>query len=878
MREFILNHKQWPCFAVRRPFSALRKGTSGAKARGIFASCDAGLKARSTLTAVRCRLTALRSPLSAMRQARLRWVVVCLLFLPLTLPAVAQQLSSVTSSSGSESASGADFSSLDAILQDAVAKHLAPGFVCIIGHNDHVVYRKAFGERSLEPTRAPMTVDTIFDMASLTKVMVTTTSVMRLVQDGKIKLNDPVAAYIPEFRSDGKNEITVRMLLTHYSGLPEDLDLKAQWQGHDTAFRMAMDTKPIYPPGMRFLYSDINFEVLGFLVERVSGMPLEEFAAKHIFEPLHMEHSRFLPPQTWLPNIAPTEYDEHHHMLHGVVHDPTARRMGGVAGHAGLFSTADDTALFAQELLKGDKILKRVTIEKMTTPQTPPWAVSVRGFGWDIDSPFASNRGDLLPVGSFGHTGFTGTSLWIDTVTDTYIILLSNAVHPNGHGNVISLRTRVATAVAAALNLNVTEEQKLRLSRITGYNETYAAARRIPFRNAQVKAGVDVLEAHNFTDFHVPTGKRLRIGVVSNHTGVDTQGRRTVDVLAHAPGVELVAIFSPEHGFGGKLDTGKIADARDEATGVTVYSVYGNSDAKRRPSPEVLKTLDAVVYDIQDIGVPYYTYETTLGYFLEAAAKAGKELFVLDRVNPITGAYVQGPVADADRFKDMTPERRASHEFTSYSETPIRHGMTVGELARMWNTERKINAKLTVIPVEGWQRGDWYDSTGLLWINQSPNMRSLNEATLYPGVGEIEGTNISVGRGTDTPFEVVGAPWIKATEFADYLNQRGISGVRFVPIQFTPNDSNYAKQLCQGVNIVVVDRNTLDGPLLGVELAGALHKLYPNQWNMEKLFDLLMNRPVVEAIGRDEDPRRIADDWRDGVEKFEEVRKKYLMY
>jgi len=755
-----------------------------------------------------------------------------------------------------------DLSVLDSILQDAVAKHAAPGFVCLVGHNGQVVYRKAFGERSLEPTRTPMTLDTIFDMASLTKVIATTTSVMRLVQEGKVKLNDSVASYIPEFRSNGKGDISVRMLLTHYSGLPEDLDLKSQWQGKDTAFRMAMDEKPIYPPGMRFLYSDINYEVLGFLVERVSGMPLEQYAAKYIFEPLHMDHTRFLPPREWLANIAPTEYDEHHQMLHGVVHDPTARRMGGVAGHAGLFSTADDTALFAQELLHGDKILKRLTIEKMSTPQTPPWSVNVRGLGWDIDSPFSSNRGDLLPVGSFGHTGFTGTSLWIDPVTDTYIILLSNSVHPNGHGNVISLRTRVATAVAAALNLNVTEEQKVKLARITGYNETYAAARRIPFRNAQVKQGIDVLEEHNFSDFHVTQGKRKRIGIVSNHTGLDAEGRRTVDVLAHAPGLDVVAIFSPEHGFAGKLDTGKIADARDEATGVPVYSVYGDKDAQRRPSMDVIKTLDAIVYDIQDIGVRYYTYETTLGYFMEAAAKAGKEIFVLDRVNPINGAFVQGPVAEADRFKDLSPEKRASREFTAYSETPVRHGMTVGELAKMWNTERRINAKLTVVPVEGWQCGDWFDSTGLLWINQSPNMRSLNEATLYPGVGLIEGTNISVGRGTDTPFEVVGAPWIKAVELANYLNQRGVSGVRFVPIQFTPNDSNYARQLCQGVNIVVVDRNTLDGPALGVELAGALHKLYPNQWKIDKMIDLLVNKAVFEALQRDEDPRRIADDWR----------------
>jgi uncharacterized protein YbbC (DUF1343 family)/CubicO group peptidase (beta-lactamase class C family) len=775
-------------------------------------------------------------------------------------------------------AQSSDFSGLDSVLQDAVIHHAAPGFVCLVGHNGQIVYRKALGQRSLEPTREPMTLDTIFDIASLTKPIATATSVMKLVEQGRVKLNDPVAAYVPEFRANGKGEITVRMLLTHYSGLPEDLDLKTQWQGKDAAFRMAMDATPVYAPGARFLYSDINFEVLGFLVERVSGIALEQFAAKYVFGPLGMSHTRFLPPHEWLRNVAPTEYDEHHQMLRGVVHDPTARRMGGVAGHAGVFSTADDLALFAQEMLHGEKVLKRVTIEKMTTPGTPPWATNVRALGWDIDTPFSSNRGELLPVGSYGHTGFTGTSLWIDPVTDTYIILLSNAVHPRGQGNVISVRTRVASAVAAALNLTVTQQQKLRLSQITGYNEAAAGAHHIVARNGHVNQGIDVLEAHNYAEFHVPAGRRLRVGLVTNHTGVDAAGRRTLDVLAHAPGVELVAIFSPEHGFAGKVDTSNVSDTRDPATGVPVYSVYGETDTKRRPSPEVMKTLDAVVYDIQDIGVHYYTYETTLAYFLEAAAKSGKDVFVLDRVNPINGAFVQGPVADEDRFKGMSDAKRANIEFTAYSETPVRHGMTVGELAKMWNTERRINAKLTVVPVEGWQRGDWFDSTGLLWISPSPNMRSLTEATLYPGVGLVEGTNISVGRGTDTPFEVVGAPWINATEFASYLNETLIPGVRFVPINFGPTTGPYASLLCKGVNIIVTDRNILDAPLLGIELAGALHKLYPNEFKLDKMNDILVNRAVLDALQRDEAPPRIADDWRDALDRFMEVRKKYLIY
>ena len=388
-------------------------------------------------------------------------------------------------------------------MEKAVADGNIPGGVLLVGHNGHIVYRRAFGHRSLEPAREPMTIDTIFDLASLTKCVATTTSIMKLVQQGRIRLDDPVAAYLPEFAQNGKQDITIRELLTHYSGLAPDLDLQAPWSGRDTAFAMAMAQTPINPPGSRFVYSDINFEVLGFLVEKVSGESLADFADKNIFTPLGMRHTRFLPPAEWRPRIAPTEYDEQHTMLRGVVHDPTARRMGGVAGHAGLFSTADDLAIFAQELLSGFTVLSPESVEKMTTPQTPANAPSVRGFGWDIDSPFASNRGELLPVGSFGHTGFTGTSLWIDPVTNTYIILLTNAVHPHVGKSVVSLRSRVATAVVDGLALTVSEKQKLRLQRITGYNESLMAARRLTSRNGAVKNGIDVLEEHDFRELRI---------------------------------------------------------------------------------------------------------------------------------------------------------------------------------------------------------------------------------------------------------------------------------------------------------------------------------------------------------------------------------------
>jgi uncharacterized protein YbbC (DUF1343 family)/CubicO group peptidase (beta-lactamase class C family) len=764
-------------------------------------------------------------------------------------------------------ASPVRLAAVDAIIQQAIADGNIPGAVLIVGHNGKVIYRKAYGSRALEPKREPMTLDTVFDLASLTKVIATTTAVMQLVEQGKVRLNDPVAKYLPDFAQNGKDDVTVRQLLTHYSGLAPDIDLKTPWEGKDTAYRMSFAETLQNPPGSAFVYSDTNFIVLGALVEKVSGESLDQYATQHIFAPLRMLHTRFLPPASWKPKIAPTEYDENEHMLRGVVHDPRARRMGGVAGHAGLFSTADDLSRFAQALLNGGGgILAPLTVEKMTTPETPPAAPLLRGFGWDIDSPFSSNRGDLLPVGSFGHTGWTGTSMWIDPTTQTYIILLTNAVHPRGKGTAIALRSKVATEVAAALPLTTDEKEKLRWLSITGYNEAQSGGRHIGTRNGTVKNGIDVLEARAFDVLKQPEGKK-RIGLVTNQTGLDADGHRTIDILAQAPGISLDAIFSPEHGVAGTVDTTDINNSKDSATGVPVYSVYGATDAARHPPEEVMKNLDAIVFDVQDAGVRFYTYETTLGYFLEAAGKAGIELIVLDRPDPITGSFVQGPVSDTGR-----------ESFTNYWTVPVRHGMTIGELAKMFNAERNLNAKLTVVPMEGWQRGDWFDSTGLSWVNPSPNLRSVTEAALYPGVALIEGTNISVGRGTDTPFELVGAPWIKSRELATYLNARAIAGVRFVPVTFTPSSAVYSGQQCQGVNILLTERNNLDAPELGLELAAALHKLYAADFKIERMAELLVNQPAFEALIAGQDPRRIAQDWQADLATFQQVRKKYLIY
>jgi uncharacterized protein YbbC (DUF1343 family)/CubicO group peptidase (beta-lactamase class C family) len=787
-----------------------------------------------------------------------------------------------------------DFTAIDQIVNHAVDDHQLPGAVVVVGHDGHVVFRRAYGMRSLEPTHEPMTPDTIFDMASLTKPLATTVAVMQLYEQGKIGLNDPVAKYLPEFGANGKQDITIRHLLTHYSGLPPDLPLDKPWEGKEEGYRRAFVVAPMRPPGEQFLYSDINFIVLGALVEKLSGLTLDEYTQRHIVDPLGLSHTQFLPPASWIPRTAPTEY-EHDPissgvpasktfpgdvMLRGVVHDPTSRRMGGVAGHAGLFSTADDLAIYAQSLL--DRLsgrpsrfpLSRIVLQKMTAPEEPATGTALRGFGWDIDSPYSSNRGTLFPIGSFGHTGFTGTSLWIDPVSDSYVIVLANSVHPHGPQSITSLRGRIADAAAIALGIHA--DSGALAAHITGYNESLSGMRHWPARNGEVKTGIDVLESDGFQEFAEMArrhGGELRLGLLTNQTGIDAEGRRTIDVLFHdaeqaVPGLTLDTLFSPEHGIAGAYDEPTVPNSSDAATGLPVISLYGTRDADRRPSLDSLRKLDAIVIDLQDAGVRFYTYEAVVRYFLETAAQTGTEIVVLDRPDPITGSFVQGPTSDpgAESYVNSIP-------------IPVRHGMTLGELARYDKQQLQLQTALTVIPMQGWQRGDWYDSTGLTWMNPSPNLRSPEEATLYPGIGLIETTNISVGRGTDTPFELVGAPWIDARALAQFLNHRQLPGVRFVPVDFIPQKPfPGAGETCHGTRILVIDRSVLDAPELGVEIASALHRLYPEKFELRKMSTLLANQTVLDAIAAGQDPQRIAEDWRAALDAFEQQRQKALIY
>jgi uncharacterized protein YbbC (DUF1343 family) len=537
--------------------------------------------------------------------------------------------------------------------------------------------------------------------------------------------------------------------------------------------------------------------------------------------------------------------------------------MGGVAGHAGLFSTADDLARFARMLLSdgslgGAQILSPLSVLKMTAAESPPGKTAVRGLGWDIDSPHSSTRGELFPVGSFGHTGFTGTSIWIDPSSKTYVIILTSRLHPDGRGDVSDLRAKVATIVAGALGITSAESALASRSPLTGTGELANSYHPRKPRNGAVQLGVDVLEAENFAPL-----AGLRVGLITNHTGLDREGRRTIDLLLQAPGVKLAALFNPEHGLAGKVDE-RVASASEPVSGLPVYSLYGEVE---RPTDSMLEGLDALVFDIQDVGARPYTYVTTMGYSLEAAAAKGIDFYVLDRPNAINGAVVQGPILDRDL-----------RSFVGYFPLPVRHGMTVGELAEMFNAELQLGAKLHVVKMRGWERADWFDETGLAWVNPSPNLRNLTEATLYPGPVLVEGADLSVGRGTDTPFELLGAPWIDAKKLAAHLNARQIQGIRFLPVDFTPSQGRFAGEVCRGVQLFLLDREALDSPQMGVEIAAALYKLFPGDFQIDKTLPLVGARWVLDAIKAGQDPRRIAYRWEEPLEHFLKLRAKYLLY
>ena len=373
-----------------------------------------------------------------------------------------------------------------------------------------------------------------------------------------------------------------------------------------------------------------------------------------------------------------------------------------------------------------------------------------------------------------------------------------------------------------------------------------------------MKTGIDVLEEEKFTPLR---GKH--VGLITNQTGVDAAGLRTVDVLAHAHGVKLVAIFSPEHGLVGREEA-RVSSTTDPATGLPVFSLYGET---RRPTVDMLNGIDTLVFDIQDAGVRFYTFITTMAYAMEEAAKAHISFYVLDRPAPLDGGTIEGPMLDRDRLS-----------FVGYFPMPVRYAMTMGELAQMFNAENKIGADLHVIAMKGWRRSERFESTGLAWIPPSPNLRTLNATLLYPGIEILQAGGISVGRGTPAPFEIFGAPWLEADKLADDLNRRNIAGVRFAPAHFTPTSGVYQGQSCSGVALSITDPAALRSMTMGLEIASTLTKMYPEEFHLEKIIELLGSASTVARLQKGDSPAAIVASWAGDLAAFRKMRDNYLLY
>ena len=747
---------------------------------------------------------------------------------------------------------------VDEAVRDSVAASEIPGAVLIVGQGDQILHRKVLGWRATVPHPELMTSDTIFDIASLTKVVATTPSVLRLWEMGKVDLNAPLGQYLKEFNTPAFQDVTIARLLTHSAGMPDLPSRDAMAKGFPEAARLQARAGLSVAPGTTFLYSDTGFILLGELVRRVSGDPLDRFAQRNFYTPLGMRDTAFAPPQSWQKRIAPTEVVNAHGPLRGVVHDGNARLLHGVAGHAGVFSTATDLSRYCRMLLSGGALggkryLKEATVRAMFSPHVI--GETTRGLGWDIASPYSRTLGAYFPLGSVGHTGFTGTAIWMDPPSQVYMILLTNRVHPYGKGDVAELRRRVSAAIGPRF-ASRDEPPAAALDAST----PAAPAADAPARpEGPTLTGLDRLVADDFASL---AGRS--IGLITNQTGVDGQGRRGVDLLAAAPRVRLRALFSPEHGITGQVDA-NVPNGRDAATGLPIWSLYGPA---RRPSPEMLNGIDTLVFDIQDVGVRYYTYLTTLVYALEESGRRGIQVVVLDRPNPITGSVVEGPLMDPDM-----------RSFTAPHTIPVRTGMTMGEFAQMVVGERKLPVKLTVVPLERWQRNQWFDETGLPWVNPSPNIRTPTQALLYSGVGLLEATNLSVGRGTDVPFEVIGAPWIGDPQaLADGMNARGLVGVRFLPTTFTPTSSVYAGQAVGGVRLEVTDRDAIRPVSVGLALGRELMERYPAQFRPAAIQNLLVNRTTMWSILRGDPFSRILG-WAEASQAaFLQRRAPYLIY
>ena len=735
-------------------------------------------------------------------------------------------------------------------LDDFVGRGAFPGGVLAVGHGGRLLDVMPFGNLTHDGAGA-VTPETLYDIASLTKIVATTTMAMMLVDGGRLSLDTPVDAFLPRFRGAGKERVTVRHLLSHSSGMDWWGPLYKELRGKPAYLERIQSMDLVAAPGSAEKYSDLGIFLLGEILERVAGETLDAFAERRLFAPLGMSHTGFLPLASGVDpaRIAPTENDPWRgRVLRGEVHDENAFALGGVAPHAGLFSTAGDLARYAQMILwRGvydhHRVVRRATVEQFTR-RAGLVPGSSRALGWDTKSPSGSSAGTLFSADAFGHTGFTGTSLWIDPDRELFVILLTNHVHPQrGNKLIREARSTIADAVVRALR------------------QPSATPGR---RHAAVATGLERLAAGEVT----LAGKR--VGLIAHAASVTREGRHAIDVLRDR-GVEVARVFAPEHGLRGQAAAGeRVASAVDEQTGLPVVSLYGE---RRSPASAELRDLDALVVDLQDAGVRFYTYSSTLILALEAAAEAGIELVVLDRPNPLGGERVAGPRSAA---REVVPA-----SLLNMAPGPLVHGLTLGEMARHVNARRAPPARLTVIEMTGWQRAMTWRDTGRAWVPPSPNLRTPEAALVYPGVALLESTNLSEGRGTDAPFLLFGAPWLDPEPV-----RVEVPGFRLGPAGFTPRASPAAPQPkhqdveCRGFRVEVVDPRLADPFRLGVTLLAELAGQPGFEWLRDgaALTTLVGSPNLLEMLRAGEPVERILADDEAALARWREERRPALLY
>jgi uncharacterized protein YbbC (DUF1343 family)/CubicO group peptidase (beta-lactamase class C family) len=676
---------------------------------------------------------------------------------------------------------------LDREIEKAMEDGEMSGASLLVGRGPDILYQRVYGHSDIT-TQEPLSHEHLFDAASLTKPLVTAMSILLLAQDGLIDLDAPLTKYLA---LPWKVSPTVSQLLSHHGGLRPVVSEEGLPDS-------LMDVELAHPPGEQFVYSDVGYMLLGRLVEKQSGMPLDEFYQSRVLEPLDLKTATFHPD----PALCVPTFD----VEPGTVHDPRARRLQGVAGHAGLFANARG---IHQQLVGTSRLL------------TPEWRSLLfrpcqggRTLGLDQETRLSSARGERFsPLTSAGHTGFTGTSFWWDEPTGIHVVLMTSRLHPDNEGNVIPLRKAIATRVGDHL------------------------------LGTMVQTGLDRIVDSEFEQLE---GKR--VGFVVNQTSRDRFGRHLTELLPVDPDFELVSLFTPEHGLLGVRDE-KIEHGFHQGLKVPIFSLYGET---REPKEEWFRDIDVLVFDLQDVGVRYYTYISTLQACLEVAERTSTQVIVLDRPNPLGGVVVDGQLA-------------REFSFIACDALPTVHGMTIGEVGLYLN--RKIGADLQVFKMVGWRRDMLWRDTGLALFSPSPNLAELEAIELYPVLGQLEWCDLSVGRGTRSPFRVIGAPYIKdPTSLAKDLNSSLGPELRFQPRYFVPTSSKYEGQLCGGLEVSL--QGVLERPAeCGVALAGALQAHYPQHFKMSD-----MRRHFgVESI-RESDLKSSDNDlWRN-------TRDRYLLY